>query len=564
MSRIKTLAVSAAALATLLSAGAYASSHREAPFVAAHPTVDGTDFYMFRSYGTDASTDSVTMIANYDPLQAPGGGPNYFALNPNAVYDINVDNTGAATPNIKFRFQFTNNFKGAAVPSGGSASKSTPIPLIIAGSVGTSGDNKADAVVNRYETYTVTMYVNGTATQLKNPNDGTTVFQKPLDNIGNKSIADYATYVQPFMYTGVNFGSCGTGKVFAGQRREGFVVNLGEVFDLINTNPLGARNATQNTIGNKNITSLAVQVPTACLTADSKPSTTTTDPVIGGWTTSSLRQARILNPAPRSTNDAQVAGGPYSQVSRLGNPLVNELVIGLPDKDRFNASQPINDAQFAQYVTDPTLPTLISVLFPFATSGVSEPVPPRSDLVAAFLTGLTITSTDGNNTVLFSNAFSQNANKAATIVPAEMEHLNVSYPPIDASVQDNLGLLACQATGFPNGRRPADDVVDIELNAAEGALYGGSTNTPTTNGAVPASGQSNAANPNKLQTCGVNAAGTGLAVQNAGTVVTDGAELLPTDTSHYISTFPYLADPIPGSPNSARAAASTDSNVGGD
>ena len=537
MSRFNKVAVSAIALATLCSAGAYASSHREAPFTAANPTIDGTDFYMFRDYSSGTSSpDDVVFIANYNPLQDPYGGPNYFSLNPNALYSINVDNNGDAQPDLSFQFKFTNVYKGAALPTG--ASTSVAIPLLAAGGVTNTGDNAGDSNVNAYETYTVTM-VKGTGhsgTLLKNPNDGSTVFQKPLDNAGSKTFPNgYASYANNFIYQNVDFGSCGTGKIFVGQRKDGFIVDLGEIFDLVNLNPLGSRDSTQNTLAGKNITSIAMEVPAACLTKDGKGNTgnvatSTTDPVIGAWTTSYLRQARVLNPAPKSTNDAEVVGGAWAQVSRLGSPLVNELVIGLPDKDRFNASQPKDDAQFATYVTNPTLPVLVNALFK-----VPAPATPRSDLVAAFLTGLTFKTSSG--AVVFSN---NPTNYGDTVQPSEMLRLNTAVAPVAAATQNNLGLLGCDIAGFPNGRRPADDVVDIELNAAEGAAGD---------------------NPNNLQTCDVSS-GTPTVV-NKGVVVNDGAEAVATDTGYYLTSFPYLAAPVPGSTNAERAAAANNPTTTG-
>ncbi len=541
MSRITKVTFAAAAFATLCSAGAYASSHREAPFVAAHPTIDGTDFYMFKDYSSGASSpDDVVFIANYNPLQDPYGGPNYFSLNPNALYSINVDNNGDALPDISFQFHFTNVYKNVALDtgakdSGGNVSK-VAIPLVAAGQVTNSGDNSGDASVNAYESYTVTM-VNGTGhsgTLLKT-SSGSTTFMKPLDNIGSKTIPNYNAYANSFIYD-VRFGTCGTGKIFVGQRKDGFVVDLGEIFDLVNIdganngdagNPLGSRDSTQNTLAGKNITSIAMEVPVACLTKDGKgntgdPTTATADPVLGGWTTSYLRQARVLNPAPQSTNDASVNGGAWAQVSRLGSPLVNEVVIGLPDKDRFNASQPKDDAQFATYVTNPTLPVLVQALFK-----VPAPTPPRTDLVAAFLTGLTLKTATG--AVAFSNSPS---NYGDTVQASEELRLNTAVPAAAAANQNNLGLLACDVAGFPNGRRPADDVVDIELTAAEGAIYPG--------------------DPNKLATCDVSS-GTPTPI-NQTAVVNDGAEAVATDTSYYTTSFPYLAAPIPGSDNAARAA----------
>jgi Domain of unknown function (DUF4331) len=548
MSRITHLAVSTAVLAAVSTAAAMASSHREAPFTAANPTIDGTDFYMFRAYGDASSnaatvaTDSVVLIANYNPLQDPYGGPNYFALDPNALYAINIDNNGNAKPDISFQFQFTNNYKGQALNTGAKDANGNPvnvaIPLIVSAPLGTSGDNATDPGANRYETYTVNMLVGGKVTALTT-SAGSTTFQKPLDNIGTKTITDYATYANNFIYT-VSFGSCGSGQVFVGQRREGFIIDLGETFDLVDLNPLGGRNSTQNTLAGKSVTSIALQVPVACLTKDGKSSTTTADPVLGAWTTSYLRQARVLNPTPMSTNNTEVAGGAWTQVSRLGHPLVNEVVIGLPDKDRFNDSQPKDDTQFANYVTNPTLPVLINALFPGATT---VPAPPRTDLVAAFLTGLSLKATGGTTPI-----FSNNPSDYGDPVQASEElRLNASIPPVATTAQSNLGLLACDTSGYPNGRRPGDDVVDIELTAVEGALYPG--------------------DPNGVQTCDVSS-GTP-AVVNAGVVINDGAAADATDTNYYLASFPYLAAPPPGATNAARAAAtdqptSTGTAAGGD
>jgi hypothetical protein len=531
MSKVGNLAVSAAIASAVCSSLALASSHREAPFTAANPTIDGTDFYMFRAYGDVATnaavvaTDSVVFIANYNPLQDPDGGPNYFPLNQNALYAINVDNNGDAKPEISFQFQFTNHYKGAGLNTGATANgapQNVAIPLIVAGPLGTTGDNSTDASDNRYETYTVTMLKGTTSTPLMN-SSGSATFQKPVDNIGTKTIPNYTAYANNFIQT-VSFGSCGTGQIFVGQRREGFIIDLGEIFDLIDLNPLGGRNSTQNSLSGKNVTSIAMQVPVACLTKDSKGSATTADPVLGAWTTSYLRQARVLNPTPVSTNNASVVGGAWTQVSRLGHPLVNEVVIGLPDKDRFNDSQPKDDAQFATYVTNPTLPALVTALFPT----VATPATPRTDLEAVFLTGLSLKAT-GGTTPIFSN---NPTDYGDTVAAADELRLNTSVAPVAVGAQSNLGLLACDTSGFPNGRRPGDDVIDITLTAAEGALT--------------------AANPNSLQTCSV-ASGTPTIV-NANAVVNDGAAADSTDSNYYLATFPYLAAPLPGAPNAARAA----------
>ncbi|MGH8427170.1 MAG: DUF4331 domain-containing protein [Gammaproteobacteria bacterium] len=486
----------------LLPLAALASSHREAPFVAAHPTVDATDFYMFNSYETGRA-DYVTLIANYDPSQDAWAGPNYFALNPNAAYDIRIDNNGNAKPDLVFRFQFKNTYRNLAVPAGGSTT--TAVPLINIGPI-TIGSQGA---LNRIESYTVTEYNGDPRTaqgeQLTNAGNGSATFLKPVDNIGNKSIANYASYAGHYIYN-VNIPGCSQpGRVFVGQRKDGFVVDLGEVFDLVNLNPAGPRDGTRNALHDKNVTSIALEVPKSCLLD------TNQDPVIGGWTTASLRRVQVTNPTPNGEDNVQTERGGYVQVSRLGAPLVNELVIGLPDKDRFNGSQPENDTQFLHYVTNPSLPVLLNVLFGDAAK---VPGTPRNDLVAAFLTGLS------------------GLNQPANVTPGEELRLNTSIAPTAPADQNDLGVLAGDNAGFPNGRRPYDDVVDIELRVAEGALCSTAT---------PCGDETSDPNNGTPYTDGARSPGA-----TAATEVVTGDEYAD-DT--YLDHFPYLETPLPGSPN---------------
>ena len=475
-----------ASLLVALTGPASGSSHREAPFTAAHPKIDGTDFYMFRSY--EAGRDGfVTFIANYIPLQDAYGGPNYFSMDPNALYEIEVDNRGDAREHITYQFRFTNAYQNAALSIGG---QSVPVPLVNIGPFG-PGVTDGDANKNLIESYTVTVVSgdrrHGSATLATNLTSGGTTFRKPLDNIGSKSVADYPTYANNHIFS-IGLPGCSTpGRVFVGQRKDPFAVNLGEVFDLVNLNPLGPTDTQPNTIGDKNVTSIALEVPIACLISGG-------DPVIGAWTTASLRQGNVLNPNPTgllagSGKPTELHGGAWTQVSRLGMPLVNELVIGLPDKDRFNASQPSNDTQFLTYVTNPTLPVLLQVLF-----GVHAPALPRNDLVQVFLTGVA------------------GLNQPEAVTPSEMLRLNTSSPALPAASQKTLGVLGGDTSGFPNGRRPGDDIVDISLRAAMGVL-------------LPAS-----------------------AAPDGQLPYTDGTPIAATD---FGSTFPYVNPPLPGSPNGA-------------
>jgi hypothetical protein len=463
--------------AALLPLVALGSSHREAPFIAGLPRMDGTDFYMFRSYEPGRSA-FVTLIANYLPLQDAFGGPNYFNLEDNAVYKIHVDNDGDAKSDLTFEFKFTTLRKNATVNANG---VKTFTPLVQTGPVDANGTN-----VNVQQSYTITLDNNGDHRPVINESLGGVTFLRPLDNIGEKTIADYADYSAHFIYQ-IGIPGCSTpGRVFVGQRKEGFVVNLGEVFDLVNLNPVGPRDGEPNTIADKNITTLALELPISCLTKGK-------DPVIGGWTTSSFLDGQ--------------------QVSRLGMPLVNELVIGLPDKDKFNGSHPADDGQFLHYVTNPFLAELLNVEFGGAAV---VPASPRNDLVAVFLTGV------------------KGLNQPLNVTPGEMLRLNTSTPVTAPASQQDLGVLAGDVAGFPNGRRPFDDVVDIELRVMEGVLCGAVGNC---------GGETSDPNHGLPYTDGARAAGP----DAADSVVTGRVKAGDT----YLPVFPYLNTPIPGSPNAA-------------
>jgi len=505
-----------------------ASSHREAPNVTRTPAVDSTDFYMFMSY-EPGRNDYVTLLANYVPLQDPYGGPNYFALDQTALYEIHIDNNGDAREDITFQFNFdndlANNGRGLTVPVGPANDKTNvAVPLKNIGGVAAGGSNAG--TLNFNESYSLTMVRGDRRSNnrhaLVNNSTGTTRFGKPYDFVGTKtfgSVANYDAYARQFI-SSVNIPNCSTpAKVFVGQRREGFAVNLGEIFDLVNIVPLQRgflpgnlgidQSPGNNDVANKNITTLALEVHKSCLTGNGNGT-------IGAWTSASLRQARVLNPRP-TFEVPEVNGGAWTQVSRLGMPLVNEVVIGLPDKDRFSASEPKDDGQFATYVTRPTLPTLINVLFRDAINGalganIADLAPnnfPRNDLVTAFLTGFA------------------GVNQLAQVTPSEMQRLNTGIPATPRATQSNFGVAGGDVAGFPNGRRPGDDVVDIELRVAMGALC---HPLPLgTNGA-----------PVNLGICSPANAPVGNAP------ITDGA---PVSAADFDEAFPYLRTPLPGSPN---------------
>ncbi len=439
-------ALVASALATMFAVPALASSHREAPFITSMPKVDGTDLYMFRSYEANRAAYT-TLIANYAPLQDAYGGPNYFAMDGDALYEIHINNNGNGKEQLTYQFRFNNTNKDTQLTVGG---KKVSIPLVINGGA-INAPNAAGANVR--ETYTVTLVTGdrrtGTKAAVTNAAGGSATFEKPLDNIGNKSIPDYAAYAAQHVVS-INIPGCAMpGKMFVGQRKDPFVVNLGETFDLINIKAPAtafdpnAERAAHDDLADKNVTSIELEIPTVCLTNG-------TEPVIGAWTTASVRQGRLINPTPNS-GKASKQGGAWTQVSRLGAPLVNEVVIGLKDKDQFNHSMPSGDGQFIDYVTNPTLPALVEILF--GSAGVKAPTNfPRNDLVAAFLTGV------------------QGVNQPANVVGSEMLRLNTSIAATAPAAQKRLGVIGGDNAGFPNGRRPGDDVVDIALRVVMGRL----------------------------------------------------------------------------------------------
>lgn len=480
---------------------ALASSHREAPFISTMPQVDASDFYMFMSYEA-GHAGYVTLLANYDPLQDPTGGPNFFAMSNNAIYDINIDNNGDGKADLTYRFNFTNTNKNLTVLGG--SGHQTGVPLLNVGAVSATDQSK----LNRIETYTVEVRKGtGNFQWLINSANDKGGFTKPVDNIGNKSIANYASYADNYVYNVVVPGCSKPGRVFAGQRKDGFVVNVGEIFDLVNLNPLGPRDGTRNALTHKNVTTLALELPASCLVGS------TGDPVIGGYTTASIPGTRKVNPG--GDGESMVPHTAWTQVSRLGQPLVNELVIGLKDKNRFNNSDPWNDAQFLHYVQYPSVPVLLNALYKTAI-----PHTPRNDLVSVFLTGVA------------------GLNQPKNVKPAEMLRLNTSIKATPPQTQNDLGVLGGDMAGYPNGRRPYDDVVDITLRAAEGALCGVAGNC---------GGQTSDPNKGAPFTDGTRSPGPTAATEH----VTGDENAADT----YLDHFPYLMTAIPGSPNGSNGVA---------
>jgi len=521
------LAIAIPLLAGAVALPVMASSHREAPYITQKPKVDATDFYLFNSY-EPGREGYVTLVANYVPLQDAYGGPNYFSMDPNALYEINVDNDGDAVGDISFQFRFQQ-----ALANGGGVElsigdKMVGIPLQIAG--GVSADSQATA--NFSETYSVEMVQGNSRTGARSnaiaADSDETSFRKPLDYIGEKTfggLQGYTDYVAALhnsgnAYNNITLSSCPSGaqdaRVFVGQRTESFSVNLGQIFDLVNFDPTSIEDSDDNNqLADKNITTLALEVHKDCLTGSGNG-------VIGGWTSASEQQVRVLNPTA-DFDRPEIVAGAWTQVSRLGSPLVNEVVIGLDDKNLFNASQPADDGQFADYVTHPTLPALLNIIFnsneEFGVPDIAPQNFPRTDLVAAFLTGFA------------------GVNQLATVTPSEMLRLNTEIAATASAEQSNLGVAAGDLAGFPNGRRPGDDVTDLALRVVMGALCHNIAVDLNADGAMD--------DADNLDVCGGDSAAANEASAPAGAVAfRDGA---PQNAAQFDTSFPYLRAPVSGS-----------------
>lgn len=513
----KTPLATAIVAAGIVSATALASSHREAPNITRFPALDSTDFYLFNSY-EPGREDYVTAIANYVPLQDAYGGPNYFAMDESAVYSIHFDSDGDAEEDLTFEFRFDNSLPngGVKLPVGADGmQKDVSVPLKFIGAISASDQS----TLNFNESFTINVVngpqKSGTSAQVMSVS-GEQEFTKPLAFVGEKTFGSaqgYQDYANQYVYE-INIPNCSMpGKVFVGQRKDPFVVNLGETFDLVNYVPIEAgafpggieQSNANDDLRNKNVNTIALELPKSCITGDGNG-------VVGSWTTAQVPQARLQNPNA-TFEKPDVNAGALVQVSRLGAPLVNELVIGIDDKDTFSSSAPGEDGQFADYVTHPTLPVILDLLFrePVNTTlgtdfdSLAPSNYPRTDLVAAFLTGV------------------EGVNQQAMVTPSEMLRLNTGIPATPAQEQAALGVAGDDLAGFPNGRRPGDDVVDIALRVVMGALCHD----------IPVNGEAT-----NLGFCSPDDAPVG------NVPFTDGA---PIDASYVNDGFPYLKTPTPGS-----------------
>ena len=420
---IAAVATGVSGLALLAPATSTASSHREAPFIAGEPRLDNTDVYAFTS---PDDQDSVTLIANWIPFQEPNGGPNFYPWADGVNYDIKIDNDGDALPDVTYRWIFSSSYRNLDTF------------LYNTGPV-TSLD---DPDLNFQQTYDLQVLVEGAAAV-------TLLNDAPVapSNVGPASMPNYQALrdgaITPFITPG------GPGSSFAGQADDSFFLDL-RVFDLLYGGDLSE--VGNDTLNGYNVNTIALQVPKTVLAQNANA---VGNPVIGVWSTTEVQRTRVL-----SDSGTVDMSGDFTQVSRLGNPLVNEVVIPVRDKDKFNNSTPVNDGQFLSYVNDPEVPKLIEAIYgiPAPDSDPGTAGTQRADLVSVFLTGV-----DGVNTL----AVNQDN---AGVTPSEMLRLNMSTPVTENP--DRLGVIGGDAQGFPNGRRLIDDVVDIELQVLEGELLG--------------------------------------------------------------------------------------------
>ncbi len=410
-----------------------ASSHREAPLTATDPTADNTDVYAFVPAD---NPNNVCIIANYIPFQEPAGGPNFYPFGTDLIYEINIDNVGDRQPHITYQFQFSTTVAN------------TNTFLYNTGQV----TSPTDPDLNVKQTYTVSKIMNGATvytsgalpvapSYVGGPGHSDPNYAGPI------SMPDY----QAIMNASIQALPLANGSVYCGQIDDPFFIDVGAVFDLLKIRPGAPGNAGggKDGLAGYNVNTIAITVPKTQLTNLPIP-TPATDPnsIIGIWATSSRRTTTVLN-----ADGSRTYTGAFQQISRLGSPLVNEVVIPLSNKNKWNASKPVDDAQFLPFVSTSELAGLINTLYP-----VTDDIPTtnRTDLINVFLKGVPGLTRRPQD----------------SLTPSEQLRLNVAIAPVAFASENRLGVVAGDNAGFPNGRRLRDDVYDIELKVVAGVLLG--------------------------------------------------------------------------------------------
>ena len=401
-----------------------AASHREAPLISLDPTADITDFFMFRSYET-GNDDKVVLIMDVIPGEEPSSGPNYFNFDPNVLYAFNIDNNMDGKANdVRFEFQFKTEFRGVNKDLGLFLSYVALPPITALDGAGSEG-------LGLRQTYTVTMVRDGKRKVL-----GSGLVAVP-SNVGPRTMPDYDGLAAQGIYP-----IQGGARVFAGQRDDPFYIDLGAVFDTLNLRDPGT-----DMLSGFNVHTIALEVPTGWLTKDGKAPETTAFPKLGAYANTYRRSVRVLTgDKPEEGRDGWV------QVQRLANPLVNEAIIGTGDKDRWNRLDPNKENTFLDYYLNPRLDAALQVVF-------GAPASPLLDLRDVLLT-----YTPGKYGQL-----------------SELLRLDVSVDPVSLASQNPLTVLGGDMAGWPNGRRPIDDVTDVAIRVVGGTNYAGASDAVQSN-----------------------------------------------------------------------------------
>jgi uncharacterized protein DUF4331 len=394
-----------------------AASHREAPLISLDPTADITDFFMFRSY-EPGQEDKIVLIMDVIPGEEPSAGPNYWNFDPSVLYSINIDNDkDGEADDVRFEIRFKNEFRGINKDLGLFLSYVALPPITALDGAGSEG-------LGLRQTYTVTMFQKGKKTVL-----GHDLIAVP-SNVGPRTMPDYDSLATQGLYEFQN-----DVRVFAGQRDDPFYIDLGAVFDTLNLRAPGT-----DMLSGFNVHTIALEVPASLLTQDKKGAEETSQPVLGAYASTSRFAVRVMRGG--EGEDRGDNRSSWVQVQRLANPLVNEAIIGTVDKDKWNALDPSQERRFVDYYTNPRLVTALE-----AVLGI--------DAQPAFdLRDVLLTYTAGDYSAL-----------------SELLRLDVSVDPVPLASQNPLTALAGDGAGWPNGRRPIDDVTDVAVKVIGGANY---------------------------------------------------------------------------------------------
>jgi Domain of unknown function (DUF4331) len=439
MKTLKSIMALAMSLFMLAPSSLFASSHREAPITALDHTADVTDWYAFVSYD---NSKNVTMILNVDPLLEPSNGPNYFPFDDSVVYQMIVDNNQSGTDKITFQFRFKTEIRDPQLPVGFIGGIAGIPPITSLSGAGSEG-------LSLSQTYTVTMIKNGVFTVLNG--GGQPLYAVP-SNAGPKTMPNYQALFEQGTY------SLGDGiRVWAGTASDPFYIDLGATFDSVNyrsgVGPVlslavdadDTHNYAPDAVGGFNVNSIVLEVPIAMLTVDGQVHPASDKRAVIGTYGSTARSEITVRSSPNPDQNL----GSLQQVNREGNSLINELIIGTGFKNRFSEDFPINDSQFANFVLQPTLAAVLS------SAGVPVAPNPRNDLLLL---------------VQYQTPICPGCGPSDAGPIADLLRLNTGIPPTPVGMQKRLGFIAGDSAGYPNGRRPIDDVVDISLRAVAGIL----------------------------------------------------------------------------------------------